>query len=104
MLSFEGKRIDFGANKSKLRRFEIRAFCDKMRPFCTISASIFWKIQPDIYIYIYIYKLDDVDISRNLIGLLSMANQWTMSTLRDVENFRCKTIASVNARFAVATE
>ena len=33
---------------SRLRRFEIRAFCDKMRPFCTISASIFWKIPPDI--------------------------------------------------------
>ena len=45
-LSFEGKRIDFGANKPKLRRFEIRAFCDKMRSFCTISASTFWKIQP----------------------------------------------------------
>ena len=26
--------------------FEIRAFCDKMRSFCTISASTFWKIQP----------------------------------------------------------
>ena len=66
LLSFEGKRIDVGANKLKLRRFEIRAFCDKMRSFCTISASTFWKIQPDIwqrkyiygneiYIYIYIY-------------------------------------------------
>ena len=53
MLSFEGKRIDVGANKPKLRRFEIRAFCDKMRSFCTISASTFWKIQPDIYMYIY---------------------------------------------------
>ena len=41
LVSFEGKRIDFGANKSKLRRFEIRPFCDKMRPFCTISASTF---------------------------------------------------------------
>ena len=44
---FEGKRIDVGANKPKLRRFEIRAFCDKMRSFCTISASTFWKIQPE---------------------------------------------------------
>ena len=32
-LSFEGKCIDFGASKQKLRRFEIRRFCDKMRPF-----------------------------------------------------------------------
>ena len=48
MLSFEGKRIDVGANKLKLRRFEIRAFCDKMRSFCTISASTFWKIQPEM--------------------------------------------------------
>ena len=47
LLSFEGKRIDVGANKLKLRRFEIRAFCDKMRSFCTISASTFWKIQPE---------------------------------------------------------
>ena len=47
MLSFEGKRIDVAANKLKLRRFEIRAFCDKMRSFCTISASTFWKIQPE---------------------------------------------------------
>ena len=47
MLSFEGKRIDVGANKPKLRRFEIRAFCDKMRSFCTVSASTFWKIQPE---------------------------------------------------------
>ena len=47
MLSFEGKRIDVGANKLKLGRFEIRAFCDKMRSFCTISASTFWKIQPE---------------------------------------------------------
>ena len=29
LLSFEGKRIDFGANKPKLRRFEIRAFVTK---------------------------------------------------------------------------
>ena len=28
---FEGKPIDVGANKPKLRRLEIRAFCDKMR-------------------------------------------------------------------------
>ena len=47
LLSFEGKRIDVGANKLKLRRFETRAFCDKMRSFCTISASTFWKIQPE---------------------------------------------------------
>ena len=47
MLSFEGKRIDVGANKPKLRRFEIRAFRDEMRSFCTISASTFWKIQPE---------------------------------------------------------
>ena len=57
MLSFEGERIDFGAKKPKLRRFEIRAFCDKMRPLCTISASTFWKIHPDIYIYIYYYSI-----------------------------------------------
>ena len=47
MLSFEGKRIDVGANKLKLRRFEIKAFCDKTRSFCTISASTFWKVQPE---------------------------------------------------------
>ena len=47
MLSFEGKRIDVGANKLKLGRFEIRACCDKMRSFCTISASTFWKLQPE---------------------------------------------------------
>ena len=47
MLSFEGKRIDVGANKPKLRRFEIGAFSDKMRSFCTNSASTFWKIQPE---------------------------------------------------------
>ena len=47
MPSFEGKRIDVGANKLKLLRFEIRAFCDKMRSFCTTSASTFWKIQPE---------------------------------------------------------
>ena len=47
LLSFEGKRIDVGAIKPKLRRFEIRAFCDKMRSFCTISRSTFWKIQPE---------------------------------------------------------
>ena len=47
MLSFEGKRIDVGANKLKLGRFEFRAFCDKTRSFCTISASTFWKIQPE---------------------------------------------------------
>ena len=50
LLSFEGKRIDFGANKLKLRRFEIRTICDKMRPFSTISASTFWKIHPDLQI------------------------------------------------------
>ena len=47
LLSFEVKPIDIGANKPKLRPFEIRAFCDKMRSFCTISASTFWKIQPE---------------------------------------------------------
>ena len=47
MVSFEGKRIDVGANNLKLRRFEIRAFCDKTRSFCTISASTFWKVQPE---------------------------------------------------------
>ena len=47
--------MDFGANKPKLRRFEIRAFCDKMRPFCTISGSTFWKTHPDICIYVYMY-------------------------------------------------
>ena len=47
MLSFEGKRIDVGANKLKLGRFEIRAFCDKMRSFCTTSSSTFWKFQPE---------------------------------------------------------
>ena len=53
LLSLERKRIDFGANKPKLRRFELRAFCDKMRPSCTISGSTFWKIHPDIHTYIY---------------------------------------------------
>ena len=43
---FEGKRIDFGANKPKLRRFEIRSFCDKMRPFCTISAKYLLENPP----------------------------------------------------------
>ena len=47
MLSFEVKPIDVGAKKPKVRPFEIRAFCDKMRSFCTISASTFWKIQPE---------------------------------------------------------
>ena len=47
LLSFQGRRIDVGANKPKLRRFEIRVFWDKMRSFCTISASTFWKIQPE---------------------------------------------------------
>ena len=47
LLSFEGKRIDVGANKPKLRLFEIRAFWDKMRSFCTMSASTFWKMQPE---------------------------------------------------------
>ena len=47
MLSFEGKRIDVGANKPKIRQFEVRAFCDKMRSFCTISASTFWRIHPE---------------------------------------------------------
>ena len=46
-LHFEGKRIDVGANKPKLRRFELRAFWDKMRSFCTNSANTFWKIQPE---------------------------------------------------------
>ena len=46
-LHFEGKRIDVGANKPKLRRFELRAFWDKMRSFCTISANTSWKIQPE---------------------------------------------------------
>ena len=49
-LSFEGKPIDFGANKAKLRRFEIGPFCEKMRPFCTISASTFWK---NLQVFIY---------------------------------------------------
>ena len=40
-LSFEGKRIDFGVSKPKLRRFEIGRFCDKMRPFYTILAGTF---------------------------------------------------------------
>ena len=31
--SFEGKRINFGASKPKLRRFEIWRFCDQLRPF-----------------------------------------------------------------------
>ena len=43
MLSFEGKRIDFGANKPKLWRFEIRAFCDKMRPFC--DDIVKWAVE-----------------------------------------------------------
>ena len=36
---FEGKRIDVGANKLKLGRFEIRAFCDKMMSFCKIFSE-----------------------------------------------------------------
>ena len=70
MLFFEGERIDFGANKPKLRQFEIKAFFDKMRPFCTISGSTFWKIHPYIYIYIYIYIYVYmlIEISRTLIG------------------------------------
>ena len=55
-LSFEGKRIDFGANKLKLRPFESRPFCDKMRPFFTISASTFWKIRPDVHTDIHTYR------------------------------------------------
>ena len=47
-LCFEGKRTDFAANKPKLRRLQIRPFCDKMRLFYTISASTFLKIHPDI--------------------------------------------------------
>ena len=54
LLSFEGKCINFGASKQKLRQFEIRRFCDKMRPFCTISASTFWKIHPDIHTHIHV--------------------------------------------------
>ena len=41
--SFEGKCIDFGANKPKLRRFEIRSFCDKMRPFVQFQRVPFGK-------------------------------------------------------------
>ena len=55
LLSFEGKRNDFGANKPKLRQFEIRAFFNEMRPFSTISVSTFLKIHPDTYMYICIY-------------------------------------------------
>ena len=55
LLSFEGKSVDFGANKPKLRRLKIRAFCDKMRPFYTISASTFWKIRPDVCMYVCMY-------------------------------------------------
>ena len=50
LLSFEGKRIDFGANRPKLRQLEIRPFCDKMRPFSTISWSTFWKIHTDVHV------------------------------------------------------
>ena len=32
-LSFDEKCINFGASKPMLRRFELRCFCDKMRPF-----------------------------------------------------------------------
>ena len=39
LLSFQGKPIDVGANKPKLRRFEISAFCDKMRSFCTVFSE-----------------------------------------------------------------
>ena len=53
-LSFEGKRVDFGASKAKLRRFKIRRFCDKMRPFCTISASPFFGKSTQIYIHSFI--------------------------------------------------
>ena len=49
-MSFEGKRINFGAGKPKLWQFEIRCFCDKMRPFCTISTDTFGK-STQIYIF-----------------------------------------------------
>ena len=59
-LSFEGKRIDFGISKPKLRRFEIRHFCDKMRPFCTISSDTFWKIHPDVCMYVCMKTTDEM--------------------------------------------
>ena len=73
----EGKRIDFGANKRKLRRFEIRPFCDKMRPFCTISVRSFWKTHPDIYIYIYIHTNQNMTtvVGRYLNHTSSFRNQ-----------------------------
>ena len=42
-LSFEGRRINFGANKPKLRRFEMRLFRDKMRPFVQFQRVPFGK-------------------------------------------------------------
>ena len=53
-LSFEGTRIDFGASEPKLRRFEIRRFCDKMRPFCTISAGTLENPPRCMYVCTYV--------------------------------------------------
>ena len=36
----EQTRLSYGGLKLGL-------FCDKMKSFCTISASTFWKIQPE---------------------------------------------------------
>ena len=44
---------------------------------------------------IRIYKLDDVDISRNLIGSQSVANEQCPCTPREVDNFRRKTMVGV---------
>ena len=72
LLFFEGKRIDVGAKKPKLRPFEIRAFCDKMRSFCTISASTFWKIQPEDGNETLIFKnFVRFDFSRKSVKMLS---------------------------------
>ena len=49
VLSFEGKHVNFGASKPKLRRIE-------SRPFCTISASTFWKIHPYLFIHSFVHS------------------------------------------------
>ena len=78
MLSFEGKRIDVGANKLKLRRFEIKAFCDKTRSFCTISASTFWKVQPEDGNETLIFK-----------RFASFGHVWTLAIAKVRQNALC---------------
>ena len=52
-LSFEGVCIDFGGSEPKLRRFKIRRFCDKMRPFCTIVYCNYYLLNPIPNLYHY---------------------------------------------------